>query len=1733
MRKATDLFSRITETLCMTTPFAAKVVKGVVMGLMMATSGVACGDNVTIKKLWEDYSAAEKKDLPKTAIAILHHIQDKAEQRKSYGDLLYAMIKEYHCQENISPDSAKAARERLLAREKQWRGGNEVLATLCQTVMYKEQGAPPIDSLLASKDAEAYTKRNGVADYKPLVEMGADGHYLGDNLISLIALHTGQQRTLYEYYASAGDRKAACIAAALWMTREGTVQQVDSLISIYQDLPECGALAFRKMLKMRKEQTEKRIVWIDEALRRWPKWKENSQLRNERDMLTCPNIEAATQQRVVTTDTDVMLKLKNLRNVKGVKVTLRRIDKKAKTGYGVTRHYEKAIALKNDYEMVEDSLSLGRLPLGTWELTVSDTEGKVMSAKKTLSVSDLMLVSLPLTKGQIRLVVVNAITGQPVPGATLYVQRNNGEAKERLAETDGAGEYLWQSWKRDVMLFATKGDDTAMQPLWAYKPYSSGMEKGVKKYCNLYTDRAIYRPGQTVKAALTHYSLSQGKELNAVNGDTLTVTLRDAQHKEVEKKQVVTDAYGAASVEFLLPSAGRNGSWSINTEYGSQWIKVEEYKRPTFDVTLEKPAMAYHSGDTVVVKGTARTYSGVPVTGAKVAYTVERNKQWWWRSIGSADEQLLTDTVMTAADGTFSIRMPMIMPSGDNKIMPMFYRIDAAVSVTDNAGESHNATLSLPLSNREAYLSCLIPQQMLADSAMTVTPWRRNAAGTEIEGNVRMLLDGVEQGVAEANKPYVLARNIASGEHTLMAICEGDTVKSTFVAFRKSDERPMKYTHQWCYQSANQFPEDGGEVWIQVGSSDNDVHALYAVLAGDSVIRQGTVRLSNENITRTLSYNEAYGDGLTIALAWVKEGTVYSKEITIRRPLPEKRLNMEWTTFRDRLEPGQKEQWAVRVTAPDGTPAKARMVAVLYDKSLEQLAKHRWSFEDRRFLRPSYAAWRAPYVSGLWLRARQSYKEQPPYWLRFAEFAEDASMSWMGKVFDCVEFATSSNTRIGAMRLGEVPAVAKQMAMAKRSAAVKTEDLVGRIGGLDIASGSVEATASADDEAADEAQDVPLRSDFAETAFFMPAVMTDEKGIATMTFTLPESVTTWRFMALAHNDAMCNATLVADAVAQKPLMVQPNMPRFLRYGDNATVATTVANLSDKEQNVKVTLTVLDAQTERKVLSQTRKAVVKSGETGVVTFPVDATKMPEGAYIFRFTAQGAGHTDGEQQCITVLSDEETVTATAAYTFTEPTDTVLSFADMIPAEVRKAHLKVDYVDNPAWLMMEALPEMVEPKGQNAISLSTALYANRVAASLNWSEDKSGDILTALQQLQNSDGSFSWWQGMEGSVYMTSAVITTLARLNSLCGKQADTRQLLDKAFRYMQGQMDKDVSWMKQREKQGSVSITHTQLYWLYALTLEGRKGGASARYLLSKVEADAAKSDMATKAVAAIVLNGNGRKADARTFVEAIKQHTVYRKDVGRYFDSPRAAYSWCDYRIPTQTLAIEALREVTPKDRQTVAEMQRWLLSSKRTQDWGSPYNAVNAVHAFFGGDRAVLKYEKGKQVLADKEVTPRDATVTLRKQSDCESWAAAYVTFRQKAEAVKDVATGLSVKREVLKNGVPATAGNVKVGDKVTVRITVTADRDYDFVSITDNKAACLEPVAAISGYSNGCYREVKDAATAFHFCQMAKGTHVVQADYYVDRVGEYLSGIVTAECAYANEFRGTQGAYHIQIKK
>jgi uncharacterized protein YfaS (alpha-2-macroglobulin family) len=270
--------------------------------------------------------------------------------------------------------------------------------------------------------------------------------------------------------------------------------------------------------------------------------------------------------------------------------------------------------------------------------------------------------------------------------------------------------------------------------------------------------------------------------------------------------------------------------------------------------------------------------------------------------------------------------------------------------------------------------------------------------------------------------------------------------------------------------------------------------------------------------------------------------------------------------------------------------------------------------------------------------------------------------------------------------------------------------------------------------------------------------------------------------------------------------------------------------------------------------------------------------------------------------------------------------------------------------------------------------------------------------------------------------------------------------------------------------------------------------------------------------------------------------------MGRYYDTPRAGYSWYDYKIPTQTMAIEALQCITPTDRQTIMEMQRWLLQSKRTQAWDTPINSVNAVYAFLNGssqlsasgELAILKVD-GKPLEQSKAtaaigyvkapVEPTSKTLTVEKSTNDTSWGAVYAQFMQPARDIKDMGAGLSVKRELfMADGQQLT--NLKVGDRIKVRITITSDRDYDFVQLIDRRAACLEPVRQLSGYHSGSYCTPRDNSTNYYFDRLSKGIHVIETDYYIDRPGTYETGSCTVSCAYAPEFRGVTKSQTIEIK-
>ena len=295
-----------------------------------------------------------------------------------------------------------------------------------------------------------------------------------------------------------------------------------------------------------------------------------------------------------------------------------------------------------------------------------------------------------------------------------------------------------------------------------------------------------------------------------------------------------------------------------------------------------------------------------------------------------------------------------------------------------------------------------------------------------------------------------------------------------------------------------------------------------------------------------------------------------------------------------------------------------------------------------------------------------------------------------------------------------------------------------------------------------------------------------------------------------------------------------------------------------------------------------------------------------------------------------------------------------------------------------------------------------------------------------------------------------------------------------------------------------------------------------------------------KALSAVIFS----KVDtqrAKEYAQSLKEYTVYREDMGRYYDTQRAGYSWFDYKIPTQSIAIEALHAITPEDVQTIDEMQRWLLQQKRTQAWDTPINSVNAVYSFLKGQEYRLaQNQKMAAINLDaKAVALPKATaaigyvkteiangkrLTIRKTSDGTSWGAVYAQFFQPAKNVADTGSGLTIKREIL-------GENMKVGDRVRVRITITADRNYDFVQVVDKRAACMEPVKQLSGYHHGGYITPRDNTTCYFYDMLSKGTHVIETEYYIDRAGTYETGTATVECAYSPEFRAVTGSATLTI--
>ena len=1795
----------------------------------------------TYDNLWKQADIIAQKDQPKSEIGVMKKIISKATAAKDYGQLLAAEIRQAILWREISPDSLTPNVKRM--ETEALKAKDPVLKAVRYAVLgkvYREvNGKKSEEFFKKALEQPELLARNASTGYVPLTLKGVDGSSFKNDLLHLIGFEADSKEAyllMYTYYNKVENRGAACLCAykLIEKYRQDDVREVrkskylntiDSLIHVYQDIPEAGELAvehFRFMEGATDAKPQDKFNYINYALNRWGGWSRMNVLRNAQKRLTEPMFQVQDMPLVLRPSEKKWVHL-NVRNLQNLNIRLSRLNITADNEYDVQDEATYKMLLKKttklhqkdfsrnyygrpDYEEVKDSIEIGgNLPLGVYLMEVTSDNTGIAPQRELFYVSNLAVMIQQLPDDRHRYVVVNATDGQPVPGAKIVLYDRNYDDKtgkfkrfiHARMTTDAQGEAYFKNVDGKVLIYTSTDKFAPAKDIYLSRARYYEKKDDEVKY-QLFTDRAIYRPGQKVHATAVSYIVKKGLDAS-VPGKSMELKfiLRDANWKQVAEQKATTDEYGTASVDFELPQGGQTGMYhvSVNNRANSSF-RVEEYKRPTFEITFPKVNEKYTWGDTVVVKASAKTYAGVPVQGAKVDYQVTRRNQLWWWGAGSAGQLVKTDSCVTREDGTFDVEIPLeaSLSGKDEADMSDFMRIarffnfEVSAIVTDISGESHEGVMSLPLGTKPTILTVDLPKRIETDSLKTVTFAYRNASGMEISSNLKYRIDKGEWKVAEANAPISMAV-LPSGVHEMEAICGQDTLQQKFTLFSIKDTHPMEPTTEWYYQTAKTFPHDGKPVYVQVGSSENGAHIVYSIIAGNKLLEKGAWELGDSIVTLPFTYKPEYASGVVINYSFVKNGECYTRKISIARPLPEKKLNITWKTFRDRLTPGQKEKWTLQITTPDGKPAKAQLMSVLYDKSLDQLADHTWKMSL------GFSQW----LPDCYWKSNLKYYEMGLAGTYPTKYYDE-------KELDVDQFDGKYFSYYGYMQAVELSKLERSSGGTVESVRIQKDELVQEEGRVMKTRGSnmirVAAAAPSVNKVFDVVEEMPqfaggsgsdagqfldkvqIRENLNETAFFYPALESDNQGNVAINFTLPESVTTWKFMGLAHDKEMRNGCLVDEAVAQKTVMVQPNMPRFLREGDKATIVVKLFNTSDKKVNGNARMQILDAETQKVVWQKTQGYRIDAEGSATVSFDVQGLK--EGVYINKVVAAGNGYSDGEQHYLPVLSNRELVVNTLPITLHQKGEQNFDLSKLFLNKEGKqakgaeeAKVTIEYTNNPSWLMVKALPAISNPDEENAISLMSAIYANTITThiqktlsldnhsqkTLSQESNRLQNQVEKLKKLQNPNGSFSWWKGMKGSRYMTTSVAEMMVRLNAVAGVQKSTAKMLTSAINYLSSQTAQEVREMKkQEEKKHKVNPSEMALHYLYIVAMDGTcvKLKAPALndmdYLLGKLKKMTGSLTIYGKAKAAVILALNYDYKTAADYLKSMEEYSVYREDMGRYYDTRKAYYSWRNYKIPTEVAAIEALQALDAQSiaaissassaiskQQTIEEMQRWLLMSKRTQVWDTPVNTVDAVYAFMKGnesnwsrkaENAVLKLD-GKLLPMPQDSTTlgyvktekagKASTLSINKKSDYTSWGAVYAEFKQPLSEIASLESGIKVSRKV------ENQKKAKVGDKIKVIITITADRDYDFVKIVDKRAACLEPVNQLSGYQWGmeCYVSPKDNTTNFYFDRLSKGKHFVEMEYYVDRKGDYQSGSCTAECTYSPEFGGRTEAYKMTV--
>ena len=1324
-------------------------------------------------------------------------------------------------------------------------------------------------------------------------------------------------------------------------TDEECLLTLDGLIEKYGNREVCAEVYIEKASYLRSGakgcSVAEALKVCDEGLRRYPAYKRINELRNIRAQILQPELGVSARESGYPGSTmEVRASYKNLSGftLNLYSTTLKEIPW---MDHGINPDTYKKYARKlssthyalkpkaDDGKLPEDvpylaSDTVLQLPVpeetGVYILQVVPDAGNARTESRFFTATRFKVLTLDLGDGRKELVTLDASTGQPIADAKItfystYDERERKQLAEVVTDAQGKAVLAWQEGFRSYV--ARKGNDTAMRPqrLYGWRPHRNDVREEDRREVALLTDRSIYRPGQTVYIKGIAYL--QGKEsARVLEGEEYELVLRDANRKELATRKVRTNDFGSFTTEFTLPAACLNGVFSVEAKTVASayvYFRVEEYKRPTFEIAFTPVAEAYRLGDRVMLKGNVKAFNGRTVQEVPIAYTVRRQdiyRGYWNRT----DKPLLADTLQLDADGNFAIPLKLDAPDGataqttKSGIRNTYtYIVEAAV--TDEAGETQTATYSLDASYRVYSFRADLPSYLCKEDSLIYTFGVYNAMTVpqEVKGICRLYPIGDDgkdasaqpawerEFIANRAQEFADWRALPSGNYRVeLSVRDSQGREETnedysprFMLFSKQDACPAACADFFYYGENEEFDATRPASFL-LGTSHKDAYVLMDVFCNQKRIESRVLQWSDTIVRMEYPYKEEYGEGVALLFYFVKNGQVYSQHILLKKRQPERILDMKWEVFRDRLRPGQAEEWKLIVKTPQGGAAAAELLATMYDASLDKL------YPNNQLLRLFYP-------NRLYAVGRDMTHYGNTWFSLYFPLK-----SWRVPVWGFDYFCSPY---VGLPAVAELSIVNDEAVATTAEVAGYAPRRLANAAGVQFKSA---ATKAVEEEAAAvfndlfEEEVIPmgqalqpldgLRTNFAETAFFYPQLRTNEQGEVALSFTMPQSLTRWSFRGYAHTKEMLTGMLQASAVTAKEFMLTPNMPRFVRTGDKTRIAATIANQTDKAVKGTATFTLFDPVTEKVIATQRKKFAAEAGKNAAVDFGFEATDRYRLLGV-RIVADGGAFSDGEQHLLPVLSNKEYITETLAMPIRGEQTRTFALDSLFNRDSRTAtdrRLTVEFTGNPAWYAVQALPALSLPATENAVSWAAAYYANSLAGYIansqprikavfdSWKAaggtketflsqlEKNQDVknillnespwvmeaaseaerrariatlfdvnlldnrnlsaLTKLKELQGEDGGWSWYKGMRGSRHITDYVAGLLIRLPLMTGEvqPSEVQEMKRKAFGYLHQKALEEYRDIRKAEKNGAKFTINSEaaMQYLYLIALSGEK-----------------------------------------------------------------------------------------------------------------------------------------------------------------------------------------------------------------------------------------------------------------------------------------------------------------------